>query len=734
MATNQVTVSAVPFNQQTQTFQSVSPAPVNTPKIQPGVPTAAQNLAAFNQSMVNYKAPATTNIPVNTIGTQATNIPTTTYTPYAAPVINQASNYLAQYQEVEETAAQKAARQTAENKYNLLPYLMGQEAELAKQEEAKGVNQFKQTLTDINSQILQKQAELNQDDIRLAAGLSNVEKQAIPMQFITGQQQSIQRDAQIARALKSSEIGVLNAQVLATQGNIALAQESAQKAVDIKFAPYKEALSVYNAQLEALQPILTADEKKQASKQSFLSSLALKEIDRLQTQEVKSNDMIINAVAQGANPQNISNAQNILKSGGTPADVAVALGKYAGNFFQNEALDMELRNLKISEIASKGLGDVPVGAITKDLGITTDDYLRGIAGTESSGSRDLYGGNDPYKVLSGEKTIAQYNAMSQAEKNNTAYGKYQVMGFNIPKWTKEAFDVAMSIDEFINSPEKQEALARYQAEQSYAKYGNWDDVASVWFSGKPASGNTRSDKFGTSVPTYITKYRNNMGITASGGGGYSAETIAYSDAIDRGDYKDVNALPEKAQAEVAKYRANKPVVKNPAQIDALREQLTNLNNATSLIGGFAGLYGANISGANFLGRADLGTFFSGDKAQALGYIDNILSGETLKALIKAKEAGATFGALSNQELGLLERSANVLNKWAIRDEVTGELLGFKVNDAVVNAEIKKLKEKIQKGIGEDVIIDESTSVADDIYNMQARVYSTTSPGYQLFTR
>jgi len=155
-----------------------------------------------------------------------------------------------------------------------------------------------------------------------------------------------------------------------------------------------------------------------------------------------------------------------------------------------------------------------------------------------------------------------------------------------------------------------------------------------------------------------------------------------------------------------------------------------MNNAINLIGGFAGLGGTNIAGSNFLGRTDLGTFFSGDTAEALGYIDNILSGETLKQLIAAKEAGATFGALSNQELGLLERSASVLNKWAIRDEVTGELQGFKVSDSVVNAELAKLKEKIQKGLGEDVI-DENTKLADDIYSMQVSVTSST-PAINLF--
>ena len=104
----------------------------------------------------------------------------------------------------------------------------------------------------------------------------------------------------------------------------------------------------------------------------------------------------------------------------------------------------------------------------------------------------------------------------------------------------------------------------------------------------------------------------------------------------------------------------------------------------------------------------------------------------MKKLIEAKAAGATFGALSNQELGLLERSANVLNKWAIRDPDTGELLGFKVSDEKVNEELQKLKDKILLGIGKNVI-DENTTLADDIYNMQVKVTSST-PAINLFNK
>jgi hypothetical protein len=85
-----------------------------------------------------------------------------------------------------------------------------------------------------------------------------------------------------------------------------------------------------------------------------------------------------------------------------------------------------------------------------------------------------------------------------------AYGKYQVMGSNIPSWTKTALGVSMTPQQFLNSPEAQDKVAAYYMGQTLNNYGTLKDVASVWFSGRPANkaGNAK-DVNGTTVPTYI---------------------------------------------------------------------------------------------------------------------------------------------------------------------------------------------------------------------------------------
>lgn len=55
------------------------------------------------------------------------------------------------------------------------------------------------------------------------------------------------------------------------------------------------------------------------------------------------------------------------------------------------------------------------------------------------------------------------------------------------------------------------------------------------------------------------------------------------------------------------------------------------------------------------------------------YYNNFKSNTTLKNLIDAKAKGATFGALSDNELKFLENAASRLNKSVSKDEFDREL-------------------------------------------------------------
>lgn len=116
--------------------------------------------------------------------------------------------------------------------------------------------------------------------------------------------------------------------------------------------------------------------------------------------------------------------------------------------------------------------------------------LRGIAHVESGGETEAY--------LS--KSVPD-------SRGNRSYGKYQVSASNIPSWTKETLGHSMTPDQFLHDPQAQEKVAQARIKGLLNQGYNPQDVASIWFSGRPQqqAGNAK-DAYGTTVPQYVKKF------------------------------------------------------------------------------------------------------------------------------------------------------------------------------------------------------------------------------------
>lgn len=124
------------------------------------------------------------------------------------------------------------------------------------------------------------------------------------------------------------------------------------------------------------------------------------------------------------------------------------------------------------------------------------DWANAIASIESAGS-------------GGYSAIGPVTA-----KGNRAYGRYQVMDFNIGPWTEKYLGRRMTPDEFLRDPKAQDAVFNGAFGESVAKYGNPQDAASVWFTGQPQStGAGRRDILGTSGSGYVAKFNNALGVS-----------------------------------------------------------------------------------------------------------------------------------------------------------------------------------------------------------------------------
>ena len=113
----------------------------------------------------------------------------------------------------------------------------------------------------------------------------------------------------------------------------------------------------------------------------------------------------------------------------------------------------------------------------------------------------------------GVESSGDYGATGPETGHGRAVGAYQVMPENIPSWTKEALGKEMTEDEFRNDPAAQEAVARFKMEQSYDKYGNVQDVSSVWHSGVPLAQAIKQKRRDANMTTqdYVNKVTAGIG-------------------------------------------------------------------------------------------------------------------------------------------------------------------------------------------------------------------------------
>jgi hypothetical protein len=136
-------------------------------------------------------------------------------------------------------------------------------------------------------------------------------------------------------------------------------------------------------------------------------------------------------------------------------------------------------------------------------------YRQGIANIESGG------GN--------------YNAVGAKTKSgDRAYGKYQIMGANIPVWTKQVLGQSMTPEQFLKSPEAQDYVFDNVFGGYVKKYG-LQGAARAWFGGPGAvdnpnatdiHGKLTTGSYGRQFAAYVT----NLGDLPDVSGDEMAET------------------------------------------------------------------------------------------------------------------------------------------------------------------------------------------------------------------
>jgi hypothetical protein len=108
-----------------------------------------------------------------------------------------------------------------------------------------------------------------------------------------------------------------------------------------------------------------------------------------------------------------------------------------------------------------------------------------------------------FRAIAEQESSNNYGALGPYVRGNRAYGKYQVMDFNIPSWTKQHYGKQLTPQQFLNNHEAQEAVARGVLKGYWDKYGA-RGAASAWYSGNPKlHTSTSSQSGGPSIKAYV---------------------------------------------------------------------------------------------------------------------------------------------------------------------------------------------------------------------------------------
>lgn len=123
------------------------------------------------------------------------------------------------------------------------------------------------------------------------------------------------------------------------------------------------------------------------------------------------------------------------------------------------------------------------------------DYASAIASIESGGN---------------------YSILGPETKGDRAYGKYQIMGANIGPWSKEILGQEVTPEQFLKSPQLQDAIFQGKFGQYVEKYGP-EGAAKAWFAGERGMNNPNAkDVLGTTVSGYAAKFNKALGQPSGG--------------------------------------------------------------------------------------------------------------------------------------------------------------------------------------------------------------------------
>lgn len=258
---------------------------------------------------------------------------------------------------------------------NLLPELGNKKAEQAKVEKQLGIPDTRKQLAELNGLMTSRLAEYNK-----AIAETETAPGETPLGLVLGRQAVIRRN-------QAADLGLLQARGLALQGQLEAAQETANRAIDLKYGTMEDTINIKMQQLQLIQPILDKEERRYAT---ALERKYTDEREALAEKKAKAKENVALALEAGLTTRFVNkNGEFFRTSDGmsfsTPAEFFAAAGV---NSFE-EAYSRGLIGDYSPDLAANR--SIIADMITKypDAGITLRDTLE--SAQSKLGNSRIYG-------------------------------------------------------------------------------------------------------------------------------------------------------------------------------------------------------------------------------------------------------------------------------------------------------------------------------------------------------
>lgn len=161
--------------------------------------------------------------------------------------------------------------------------------------------------------------------------------------------------------------------------------------------------------------------------------------------------------------------------------------------------------------------------------------------------------------------------------------------------------------------------------------------------------------------------------------------------IDR-EQKELSLLGEPTEEDIK--NTEKAMREAETSIQVAQDKL----DAIDLLKDHVGLR-ARVGTVPYLSRSKVSAAeFTGEGQDFAGGIHKLVSGLTLDSLIEAKARGATFGALSDTELGILAAAASAIADWEVKDSKGRGIGTWNIDEASFKRELNTIQELTQRAI------------------------------------